>query len=455
MTKEIEDRLTGKRIDFISKYMKLKGQGKTREEMIPLLRQNSNRIVIQTGKILGGGNGPQPPDPPDPPGDRRQFFQIDGMGIFLWFLLYYWDEETRPWVKERAVETIEMFASYKPDSLLFFSWMRDQSVGNAHFRPMCPYPTDSNGLFILDQIKDRYLRGFEEFCLICKNAGLDIQACIFMARYCWFPYQHNVNGVSSFYEQSALPFQVNFIDHLLTIIYSVYGYVRQIRQINEPSHHGQHHRLHVISNWIRDTYKESKIIQMVPDTGMFMDESSSGAVLAPFHEKLDCPKYNPNVPESLCPDGKIGGDLIGFSTDPKDRKPVAIVNHGYSIPQDRSGEGQESYMGSAWPKDSSWWAGGDGGTRHFSLARGHKIHENNDPADPRIQFAQGDGKQTEELMEGVVGDGHKRGRNCGGQLAFFEVLQGSPMIENCQVDQFHRDRIHGAATGHDRGLNTP
>ncbi len=449
MSKEIEDRLTGKRIDFVQKVIRLSKQGKTREQMIEILGPNNDKIVRFTGEILSGGNGGIEPPPPS---DGRRLFQIDGMGIFLWFLLYYWDEDTRPWIKERACETMEMFATYKPNSLLFFSWMRDQSEANAHFRPMCPHPTDSNGLFLLNEIKDRYLRGFEAFCVICKNAGLDIQACIFMARYCWYPYQHNANGVSDFYDLGALEFQVQFIDLLLAIIYSVYGYVRQIRQINESSHHGQHHRLHVISNWIRDTYRESKIIQMVPDVGMFMDETGSAAVLAPFHEKLDCPKYNPSKPEPLCPDGKIGGDLINFSTSPKDRKPVAIINHGCSIIEDR-GPGQNAYMGSAWPEDSSWWGGGDGGTREFSLARGHKIHANNDPADPRIIFAQGDGSQTEELVEGIVGDGHKRGRNCGHQLTFFEVLQGWPMIENCQVDQFHRDRILGAAQGHDRGLN--
>jgi hypothetical protein len=321
---------------------------------------------------------------------------------------------------------------------------------------MCPHPTDAHGFFLLSEIKDRYLRGFEEFCVICRNAGIDIQACFFMARYCWYPYEHNVNGVSSFYDQKALPFQVSFIDQLISIIYEVYGYVKQVRQINEPAHAGSHHRLHVIANWIRDTYKESRIIDVVPIRGVFLDESSSAAVLAPFHEKLDCPKYNPNVPEPLCPDGKIGGDLIGFSTDPKDRLPIAIVNHGYSILEDLEARpGQKAYCGSAWPLDSSWWGGGDGGTQFHSKARGHKVHFENDPMNPRILWAQGDGPQTGALSEEVVhyGQNHPKKRNCGYQMTFFEVLQGWPMIENCQRDQYLWDRILKTAEGHDRGLD--
>lgn len=452
MSDELRDNLTGKRLDFNYNQKLLEAQGKTREEMIPLLRDHSDRIVELTGKILNGGD-PDPPDPPHPPGDRREFLQIDGMGIFLWFLLYYWNDDTRLWIKERACETVEMFSKYRPDSLLFFAWLRDQSESNAHFKPMCPFPTDGNGFFDISQIKEKYLRAFEEWCVICRDAGIDIQVCVYMARYCFFPFEKNINGVSGFYDQKALPFQVHFINQLISVVIEVYGYIREIRGLNEPIHGGDHHKLHVISNWTRDTYRNSMIKDKVPIRGVFLDESGSAGVLAPFHEKLDCPKYDPDQPEPLCPDGKIGGDLIGFSENPEDRLPIAIINHGYSILKDKqTNDGQAKYIGSAWPKKSSWWGGGDGGTRFHSDALGHKVHENNDPTDPRIWWAQGNGPQTGELTQSIVHDGHERGRNCGYQVTFFEVLQGWPMIENCQRDQYDQDRILKAAEGHDLGL---
>ena len=453
MAKTRRERFIGTMVDGHFQQNRESGLGYNREQLI---NGKTGEKYGRAFDILESDD--ETPEPPDPT-DKRPYFEIDGMGFFMWFLFHYWDRDTRQYVIDAADETIAEYAKYRPRNIHGFMWVRDTTESNAHFRPMCPHPSNDDGFFDLSEIKNKYLRAVEAWAELMKKHGVDFAACAYMARYCFYPFEHNVNNVSSFYDPRALQFQINFVNAILDVIATVFGetYRPYFRMINEPAHGGSHHRLHVITNWHANLYTESKLIDRVPYWNLYCDESGSAGAIGWAHERLPCPKYNPNVPEPLC-DGTIGGNVNGGSINPNTRKPIVIVNHGYSIIENwNDRDGARAYAGSAWPQDSAWCAGGDGGAGAFKeLARGYKIHMNDDPNQPVI-WAQGDANQTHELNYTAVDFGFKKQRDIRVQLSHFETLRGWPLMENYEKSFVDWERVAAAADGHDAAIavNTP
>ncbi len=399
--------------------------------------EKMKQIAGRMWELIQAGDPDVPPPPPigKPP---HPLLQFDGMGIFLWFQLGYWDEDTRTKRIEEALETLAFFANLGYSAVNYFAWLYTGTWDNQHFNHLCPYPRNAQGLFELGPVKDKWMRSLEDWHNVLTAVGIKGLCCDFMARYCWKPFAagNNANGVKGFFDPEALQYQIGLGNAI-----NVVALEDQRRMMNEPKHldilpgadYSQGPKddvgLHTIHDWLRDYYEGClKEFGQVQD--ILLDVSGSEA--DPFVEGHACPK---------CGD-KILGDRKYLDENGK-RQHNRVV-HGVSLVEDIPGSGYHHWLGGDWhyPKHVHWW-GGDGGTKDFKhKARGYKLRRPNGG----VLWAQGDAEQTYDVVRSVL-DQAKRANNyrAGYQLTCFESLKGWPFIENFRLDQLDKERIEAGS----------
>ena len=378
----------------------------------------------------------------------HKYLSLDGMGIFLWFQMGWWNKDTRQQRIEEARETLEWFAKKGITTIDYFAWLFTDTWDNAHFAHLHPYArTKKPGRpFQLNRIRTKWLRSIHAWNDVLLQSGCRGRRCDNMARYCYVPFQagRNVNGVRGFFDKRALQYQVALGLEINRIEYEVYGAFNLLswRGLNEPSHHeilpgfdytGYAGRLdgglHAIHDWLRDYYEEAMsgyvgVNRVVVDTSL--------CEANPFIAEEPCPK---------CTTRTLGNDKYLTATG---KRQYQLVNHGYSVPKN-VGPGYDIWLGGNFPPPHVHWWGGDGGAGAFKeLAKGHKLY---DP-EGRLIWAQGDPQQTRQLCNKIFQPAAAKGRLSGYQITCFETLQGWPWIENFKLSEIHRGRINAAVNAY-------
>lgn len=377
----------------------------------------------------------------------HKYLDLDGMGIFFWFQLGWWDTETRQQRIEEATETLEWFTKKGYEYINYFVYMYNEHWTNEHYEHLYPWRRSKKPgePFFLHRIRPKWLRSFEAWNELLLQTGHRSRRCDHMARYCWLPWAtgRNVNGVRGFFHPAALEHQVHFANELNRIEREIYGDEGlSARVINEPNHNewlpgfdytGYNGRsdggLHAIHDWLRDYYEEG-LKGDVDLQRILVDTSTSEA--NPFVGAHPCPK---------CTTRTLGDDKY---LTPNKKRQVMLVNHGYSVPQN-VGAPYNLWLGSAWGPPHVHWFGGDGGSGAFKkIAKGHKLYF----PDGTLIWAQGDPGQTRRLCKKIFEPAVAAGKYAGYSITCFETLQGWPWIENFKLSEIHRGRINAAVNAH-------
>ena len=222
------------------------------------------------------------------------------LGIHLWYLYKNDTEElarTLHEVRIRGIGTID-----------FFLWLSDGYSEHAHLNQQGPYLYIGNGQFDLSKWNEEFFTKLETFASECAKIGLRVAPHLFMDRYCYGPFENNINGVSRFWTDEAFPFQKAFSDKVCHIL-DKYSDDYWIKPINEAAHYGSTDQFHVIGQWHRRMWDEVfqhhiRIDRLIVDVSM-----SEGAQIY-LNEPLLCGK--PYV------QGEVHGDPLfdrGDATD--------------------------------------------------------------------------------------------------------------------------------------------
>ena len=420
--KDREEKFVGKLIDTMYQYNKESGEGLNREEMIAGKTGDNARKLL---KIIDASESPDPPDP-DPDVTRREFAQIDGMGIFLaWFGPLYWDKETRPEALYEAERTIAYFASLGISALNYFLFCQDNRPDNAYSLMVNPWirTSGSGRPYDLSRIRPKFLACYEAFVEILFKYGIDPIVCLFMDRYNYYPFENNVNGVVSFWSSGALDYQVALADEILRIHKKIFGenYDHKIRTLNEGIHGTSHRRFHEISDLHLNLYEQSDIHKLVKPRDYFIDTSGCEAAMAEFVERHKCPKCRPG---DTIGDGHFGSTKY-LTAD--GRRQVQVINHGVGIKKNLTDKGFYGWLGSGWKPPSGLWLSGDGGvgSENFPLANGYTLYS---PTGRPI-WKQGDNEETGDLTFEIYSKSDERGKRSGYQIVLFETLQKQAVDE--------------------------
>ena len=261
-------------------------------------------------------------------------FHSDALGMFLYFMRAAWNPIGRQRVVDDTRRVVEKMRQYRCSHINFFMWLSDNDPEHVPLNGRTPYKK-SGKKFDLDRWNNKYWGLFRTFLEICRDAGITPIPTPLMDRYCYYPYDHNKQGVSGFWSEGVKKYHNKLMTELCLSFWEVYGpmYNPCIDPINEAMHGGNHNKFHIIGHWFRDMW-EDVLKHFTVLENYYIDGSHCEAGLGEFDKRKDC---------QFC------GMPMGNNKYLKSgRRRVVPEYHGFSIKENLTPSKWEPFVGSAW-----------------------------------------------------------------------------------------------------------
>ncbi len=292
------------------------------------------------------------PDPPYPYPPIIEDIHAGFLGFNLWFYANAWNPEDEAAIIAQAKLTFHEIRARGIGVVDWFLWLSDGDPEHAHLNTKTPYLVVGNS-FDLSKWTPRFWELFRIFIQLHEDFGLDPEPNIFMDRYCYGPFENNINGVNDFWSVEAYIYQKALSEKACQIMKDVFGddYDPTIKPLNEGAHYGNIDQFHVLGQWHRDLWNDvfSKYTTI---ERMVFDVSMSEGVQIYENEILLCGK--PYIP----------GEKHGNPEHDRADITLSILAETHSVATKANLIGNEKleYLGSKWRRYKFHGDGSDSGT---------------------------------------------------------------------------------------------
>ena len=230
-----------------------------------------------------------PIDPEDPPEyPKHKYFHFDALGIFLDILEH---EDF-----DRVEEVIERAASYGCSACSFFMWLDDHKPEHANLRNKIPWRVVAGKCDFDQPDNDWYWPLYVRFLKILKKYGMQPLPQAFMWKYNFYHFEHNKNGVASFFDYEALKHQ-KWMAWRTLIEQERLGITPRFKPINESNHRGYCEgpgRGHWIANWHKNIYNYVKDMVRLEDLVIDIHGSEFASAQLVWHSGAHATCSKPN-----------------------------------------------------------------------------------------------------------------------------------------------------------------
>lgn len=189
---------------------------------------------------------------------RREEMCGGTLGFFMSFMRQAWKKKNQLKAEEDVVEVLAEMAKRDIKYMDFFMWLCDNKFEHKPVNDKTPYRQFKNKLgkrmFDLDDWDERYWELFDRFIYMCSKFGIIPIPQLFMARYCDYPFQNNINGVrGGVLDPSAIPYECALGDRTFEILKKYFNET-MCKFVNEAMHGGSDSAFHQIADWHRDMF---------------------------------------------------------------------------------------------------------------------------------------------------------------------------------------------------------
>jgi hypothetical protein len=241
------------------------------------------------------------------------------MGSFNYFKIAGWNILKRLWALRRAGKLIKKIKEHGMPEQSAIMWLCSGQRHHRNLNKKTPWKCfKKNGKLTFDLSKPnkKFWKLYKMWLKIHKKYHLKFVPIMMMREdYCEYPFWHNVNGVTGFYDVLAMPIILKYIEKAVKIYIEVFGKTPIVIPWNEPNHHGDGHKFHKIM-YDHETVWEGvlkplgcKLGDVWPD---LTASEGAGGELIEFH---DCPK--PGSCDRGGHHGKLGQNrkILGIKHD--------------------------------------------------------------------------------------------------------------------------------------------
>jgi hypothetical protein len=184
---------------------------------------------------------------------KNPYFDHDGLGLFLDFMEHAWNPKKQAETEQRIMNYLGFIGGEGVNVAAFFSYLHTNKNAHKHLNWKIPFmavDTPDGKKADLSKVNQRYYELIDRFAELLSIAKIKPQIIAEMARYTFWIYENNVNGVPNFWHEKARPFQQKHI-HRLIEIFLRYFEIEDIEivPINEASHGGSDESGHLIANY--------------------------------------------------------------------------------------------------------------------------------------------------------------------------------------------------------------
>jgi len=365
---------------------------------------------------------------------KIEHLHADFLGIYLWFLAKSWNPITRWYWKNRLRETVRRARDKQASFICGFLWLCDNKPEHHHLNNKTPWKFKKKPHKVFDLMKPnkKFWKIYRIFHKVLMSEDMEFWVSVEMDRYCYYPFEHNVNGVKGFWTPKALKHHLNLMKKTCQVTRSIRGedYQPPIKPINEPAHWGDHELFHTIGRWHVEMW-EKALKQYTKLTRIILDGSHCEAALGEFDKRQKC---------HIC--GRWQGNDVYLDAD--GFRQVIPEYHGVSIIQnlttpDGHGLTKMRFLTSAWKKVKFSEDGGAEGL--CDIAKGVHI--------PGTNSCEGDADQIKEMLLYLWGESKKAGKVAIWGLFPMEAFKDDDgewdlWYENYKVNRIDWKRINAA-----------
>jgi len=195
-------------------------------------------------------------DPVEPLPKALKQAHYGGLGILLWFMHNSWkSEKALVEYTEHLNKTVERIRREQFSVVDFWVWVCNGKKGNWYSNNKTPYQI-IDGKVDFAVYNPKWWRRFDIFIEILHHWGLEPCMCPLPTAYTQWAFKNNMQGINSFWEKTALVYQIAFVRRLIRAIQKYYdkGFIPWIKANNELDNYGNNETGAMFAKWHVDLF---------------------------------------------------------------------------------------------------------------------------------------------------------------------------------------------------------